>query len=123
MIGTILVTGGTGKTGRGVVRGLRALGLPVRSAARTGGNARFEWTEPSTYDNLLRGVAGVYLLAPPLEPDPSSETSAVARGYPLPFFSDGSSTMWRSRSIARSHPAEMPSRKARASPSRCGSSA
>jgi len=71
MSGAILVTGATGKTGSGVVRGLRALGIPLRSAGRTGADVRFEWTDPSTYDEALRGVSGVYLVAPPLESDPS----------------------------------------------------
>lgn len=62
----ILVTGGTGKTGRAVVDGLRRRGVPHRIAARTpaAGTVRFDWMDETTHDAALAGVDGVYLVAP-----------------------------------------------------------
>jgi uncharacterized protein YbjT (DUF2867 family) len=57
---TILVTGGTGKTGRRIVERLRALGRPVRVAARSTQPA-FDWHDADTWDAALDGVAAVYL--------------------------------------------------------------
>ncbi|MFF8811433.1 NAD(P)H-binding protein [Streptomyces pactum] len=57
----ILVTGATGKSGRRVVRRLRAAGLPVRAAAR-GGEHVFDWTDRGTWDAALEGVGAVYLV-------------------------------------------------------------
>ncbi|AQZ61469.1 unnamed protein product [[Actinomadura] parvosata subsp. kistnae] len=57
----ILVTGATGKTGRRVVRRLRAQGLPVRAAAR-GGEHAFDWADPGTWDAALRGVRAAYIV-------------------------------------------------------------
>lgn len=57
----ILVTGATGKSGRRVVRRLRARGLPVRAAARHGEHV-FDWTDPGTWDAALAGVRSVYLV-------------------------------------------------------------
>ncbi|GIJ49614.1 NmrA family protein [Virgisporangium aliadipatigenens] len=58
-----LVVGGTGKTGRAVVARLRALGVPVRSASRSG-ERRFDWADEATWAPVLDGIAGVYV-APP----------------------------------------------------------
>ncbi|NJP88513.1 NAD(P)H-binding protein [Nonomuraea sp. FMUSA5-5] len=57
----ILVTGATGKTGRRVVRRLRAQGLPVRAAAR-GGEHAFDWADSGTWDAALRGVRAAYIV-------------------------------------------------------------
>ncbi|WP_214415050.1 NAD(P)H-binding protein [Sphaerisporangium fuscum] len=57
----ILVTGATGKSGRRVVGRLRAKGLPVRAAARTG-EVVFDWTDQSTWDAALEGVRSVYIV-------------------------------------------------------------
>ncbi|MEV4926788.1 NmrA family NAD(P)-binding protein [Streptomyces roseoverticillatus] len=61
--GTVLVLGATGKTGRRVVRTLRAAGVTVRAASRSG-EVRFDWTEPATWDGALAGASAVYLIAP-----------------------------------------------------------
>lgn len=63
----ILVTGGTGKTGRRVVERLRAKGLMPRIATRSPGDAssvQFRWQDPSTFDGAFRGIEAVYLVAP-----------------------------------------------------------
>ncbi|MFE7740774.1 NAD(P)H-binding protein [Nocardia sp. NPDC057455] len=57
----ILVTGATGKSGRRVVARLRAEGLPVRAAARTGEHV-FDWSERGTWDAALEGVRSVYVV-------------------------------------------------------------
>lgn len=57
----ILVTGATGKSGRRVVSQLRAKGLPVRAAARSGEH-RFDWTDEATWDAALEGVRSVYIV-------------------------------------------------------------
>jgi uncharacterized protein YbjT (DUF2867 family) len=60
---TILVLGGTGKTGRRLVRGLREAGNAVRAASRSG-EARFDWEEQDTWAPALVGATAVYLMAP-----------------------------------------------------------
>ncbi|WP_436761104.1 NAD(P)H-binding protein [Streptosporangium sp. V21-05] len=59
----ILILGATGKTGRRVVRHLRATGERVRAASRSS-EVRFDWSEPATWENALRGAEAVYLVAP-----------------------------------------------------------
>lgn len=67
MIENILVTGGTGKTGRRVVERLRTQGLKPRVASRSPQGAdtvRFEWKDASTFEAAFRDVQAVYLVAP-----------------------------------------------------------
>ncbi|WP_238012264.1 NAD(P)H-binding protein [Dactylosporangium sp. AC04546] len=59
----LLVVGATGKTGRQVVARLRARGLAVRAASRTG-EQRFDWADERTWAAALDGVAGAYVAAP-----------------------------------------------------------
>ena len=59
-----LVLGGTGKTGARVAARLTGLGLPVRTAARHGGDTRFDWDDPATHRNAVEGADRVYLIAP-----------------------------------------------------------
>jgi uncharacterized protein YbjT (DUF2867 family) len=68
--GTILVTGATGKTGAIVARRLRDLGATVRTAARSGADVHFDWSDPVTHDEALHDVARVYVVAPPAASDP-----------------------------------------------------
>ncbi len=63
MTTTTLVLGGTGKTGRHVVSGLRAAGHQVRAASRSG-EVRFDWTDESTWDAAVTGAEAVYLVFP-----------------------------------------------------------
>lgn len=83
---TILVTGGTGKTGRRVVQRLQARGLPVRVGSRAG-DPPFQWHEPSTWPQVLRNVEAAYVAYyPDLAMPGATETvrafarEAVARG-------------------------------------------
>jgi len=58
--GTVLVVGGTGKTGRRVVQRLQARGVPVRVGSRSG-ETRFDWKDASTWEAALRGVSAAYV--------------------------------------------------------------
>lgn len=66
-VGSVLLTVGTGKTGRRVAARLEALGVHVRAGSRSGAavaspstgpsaTARFDWTDPSTWAPALAGV-------------------------------------------------------------------
>jgi len=57
----ILVTGGSGKTGRRVASRLAARGRPVRIGHRSG-EPPFDWAEPATWAPALRGVQAAYLV-------------------------------------------------------------
>jgi ergot alkaloid biosynthesis protein len=80
----VLVTGGTGKTGRRVADQLTAAGRRVRIASRGGAQA-FDWLDPRTWDAALAGVSAVYLVPPPGAGDVSAAMialvqAAMARG-------------------------------------------
>jgi hypothetical protein len=63
---TVLVLGGTGKTGSRLVAKLAKPGLCVRTAARRSADAPFDWNNPTTYRSALEGVDRVYLMTPVL---------------------------------------------------------
>jgi uncharacterized protein YbjT (DUF2867 family) len=58
---TILITGGTGKTGRRVAEKLTARGEHVRIGSRNG-EPRFDWHDQSTWEPALAGVKAAYLV-------------------------------------------------------------
>jgi uncharacterized protein YbjT (DUF2867 family) len=58
--GTILVLGGTGKTGRRVAERLLARDLPVRIGSRSA-DPPFDWDDPATWAPALAGVRAVYV--------------------------------------------------------------
>lgn len=58
---TVVVTGATGRTGSRVARAAEAAGLTVRAASRATG---FDWGDPSTWADTLRGADAVYLAHP-----------------------------------------------------------
>ncbi|MFA3919166.1 ergot alkaloid biosynthesis protein [Ruegeria hyattellae] len=67
MTNTILVTGGTGKTGSRVVEQLKANGVVPRVGTRSpkrANDVRFDWKDPSTFADAFDGVRAVYLVAP-----------------------------------------------------------
>ncbi|WP_037064343.1 NAD(P)H-binding protein [Pseudonocardia acaciae] len=70
---TVLVTGGTGNTGRPLCALLRTRGARVRAASRHPDDAeavRFDWHDPATHGAALDGVDAVYLVPPLLNLDP-----------------------------------------------------
>ncbi|WP_390913853.1 ergot alkaloid biosynthesis protein [Pseudosulfitobacter sp. SM2401] len=64
---TILVTGGTGTTGRRVSAQLSARGLRYRVATRSPkaeNEIRFDWVDETTWAAALKGAPSIYLVAP-----------------------------------------------------------
>jgi uncharacterized protein YbjT (DUF2867 family) len=70
-----LVLGATGKTGSRVANRLLSRGVPVRTAARSGAGAHFDWDDPATYAPALDGVKRVYLLGPVMRTDFAGQVS------------------------------------------------
>ena len=67
MTKTILVTGGTGKTGRRVAEQLRSIWGVPRIATRNPHHethVRFDWSDASTFAEAFENVGAVYLVAP-----------------------------------------------------------
>ena len=57
---TILVIGGTGKTGRRVAERLKAQGVPARIGSRAG-EPPFDWDDRGTWEPALRGASAAYV--------------------------------------------------------------
>ncbi|KAB2339620.1 NAD(P)H-binding protein [Actinomadura rudentiformis] len=57
---TILVLGGTGKTGRRIIDRLTARGLDVRAGSRSS-DPPFDWADSSTWAPAMQGVDAVYI--------------------------------------------------------------
>ncbi|WP_290056495.1 NAD(P)H-binding protein [Amycolatopsis solani] len=71
----VLVTGGTGKIGRELVKLLRANGVPVRVGSRTPAAGdpdavRFDWDDLATHPAALAGQDRVFLVPPTQSADP-----------------------------------------------------
>ncbi|MFF3561577.1 NmrA family transcriptional regulator [Streptomyces sp. NPDC002574] len=75
--GTALVLGGTGKTGRHVVRALAAHGLAVRTASRSG-EPPFDWADRATWAPVLDGATVAYLAYHPDVGDPGAAATLGA---------------------------------------------
>ncbi len=74
---TILVTGGTGKTGRRIAHQLSAAGHKVRIGSRSG-EQPFDWNDPVTWKAALDGVDAAYVaFYPDLAFPGASETVAA----------------------------------------------
>jgi uncharacterized protein YbjT (DUF2867 family) len=56
----MLILGGTGKTGRRIVEGLRTRGVAVRVGSRSG-EPPFDWEDRSTWAPALEGARAVYI--------------------------------------------------------------
>jgi hypothetical protein len=61
--------------------------LPVRTAARSGADAHFDWDDPGTYAPALDGVKRVYLVGPVMRTDFADEwvAATVAGGVPAEY--------------------------------------
>ncbi len=73
---TILILGGTGKTGRRIASLLRESGAPVRTAARSGADIAFDWEDTATHAAALAGVRAIYLVPPGLRLDYGADVLA-----------------------------------------------
>jgi len=60
MQGTVLVVGGTGKTGRRVAERLEGRGIPVRNGSRSA-DPPFDWEDPTTWTPAVQGVESAYV--------------------------------------------------------------
>ncbi|MFE1249576.1 NmrA family NAD(P)-binding protein [Streptomyces sp. NPDC058735] len=58
---SVVVTGASGRTGSRVARAARAAGLSVRAVSRATG---FDWWDPATWADTLRGADAAYLAVP-----------------------------------------------------------
>ncbi len=58
--GLVLVLGATGKTGRRVVQGLEARGVPTRLGSRSA-IPSFDWNNEANWDDTLAGVESAYI--------------------------------------------------------------
>ena len=81
----VLVTGGTGMTGRRITRLLAQRGVDHRIGSRSGHSEshtpRFDWHSPGTWDGVLEGVDAVYLCYhPDLAFPGAAETVAAFAG-------------------------------------------
>ncbi|MBA6437939.1 NmrA family transcriptional regulator [Streptomyces sp. GMR22] len=74
---TVLVLGGTGKTGRRVADRLRRAGHPVRIGSRSG-ETPFDWADPRTWEPALDGAAAAYLAYYPDVCDPGAAATLRA---------------------------------------------
>ncbi|MER5883392.1 NAD(P)H-binding protein [Streptomyces sp. NPDC001941] len=74
----VLLTGATGTTGSRTAAPLAAAGHRVRAASRRAAPVpgadpvRFDWYDPATHDDALRGTDRVYLVPPVGDPDPAA---------------------------------------------------
>ena len=77
-VGTTLVIGASGTTGRRVVARLVATGHGAKAASRHAtpvpgaAPVRFDWHDPSTHADALAGADRVYLIPPPADSDPAA---------------------------------------------------
>lgn len=62
--GPVFVTGGTGKTGRRVVKRLETLGVPVRIGSRSA-EVPFDWEQPDNWEAALQGASAMYVTYAP----------------------------------------------------------
>ncbi|RSS45804.1 NmrA family transcriptional regulator [Streptomyces sp. WAC05858] len=74
---TVLVLGGTGKTGRRVADRLIRAGHPVRIGSRSG-ETPFDWEDPRTWEPALDGAAAAYLAYYPDVCDPGAAATLRA---------------------------------------------
>lgn len=76
---SILIAGGTGKTGRRLAEQLRASGAEAHIASRHPGDGRyFDWHDRGTWGSALAGVTAAYLVPPPGD-SANAMTDFVAR--------------------------------------------
>lgn len=77
--GTVLVTSGTGRTGRRVVERLAARGVPVRVGSRRG-EIPFDWSDPAGCEAALSGARAAYIAYVPDLGAPAAPAAMTAFG-------------------------------------------
>lgn len=86
MTDTILVTGATGNLGRAVVQAVTRKGFRVKAASRHPETIplaenvealRMDYADPSTLAPALANVKGVFLIAPPMDPEAPAKLKPV----------------------------------------------
>lgn len=74
----VLVTGATGNTASPLIAQLAREGVQVTAASRNPphlpgvGRVQFDWHDEDTHEPALRGIDRMYLVPPPLDPDPAA---------------------------------------------------
>jgi uncharacterized protein YbjT (DUF2867 family) len=63
---TVLILGGTGRTGSRLARKLARRGVAARTASRRGADVRFDWDDPTTHADAVAGADRLYLVTPVL---------------------------------------------------------
>jgi uncharacterized protein YbjT (DUF2867 family) len=63
---TVLILGGTGRSGSLLAGKLADGGIATRTAARRGADVHFDWDNPATHTDALTGVDRLYLVTPVL---------------------------------------------------------
>jgi uncharacterized protein YbjT (DUF2867 family) len=63
---TVLILGGTGRTGSLLAEKLARRGVAARTASRRGADVRFDWDDTATHAEALAGVDRLYLVTPVL---------------------------------------------------------
>jgi uncharacterized protein YbjT (DUF2867 family) len=61
---TVLILGGSGRTGSLIAKQLTDRGVQTRTASRHGSDLHFDWDEPNTYAAALEKAGRVYLVTP-----------------------------------------------------------
>jgi uncharacterized protein YbjT (DUF2867 family) len=86
LMSTITVLGATGKTGRRVVDRLASAGHNVRAASRTPAGAtpqvhpvHFDWDDVATYDAVVDGADGLYVIPPAFVVNHVDAVTALAK--------------------------------------------
>jgi uncharacterized protein YbjT (DUF2867 family) len=59
---TVLILGGTGRTGSLLARKLARRGIAARTASRRGADVRFDWDDQATHAEALAGMDRLYLV-------------------------------------------------------------
>jgi len=77
--GLVLVTSGTGRTGRRVVERLTARGVPVRVGSRRS-EIPFDWSDPSGWEAALSGAEAAYVAYAPDLGAPGAAAAMTAFG-------------------------------------------
>lgn len=74
---TVLVLGGTGRSGSRIATALTAHGAVARTGSRNGSDVIFDWDDPRTYGPALDAAARLYLVPPTMRVRFADQVSAL----------------------------------------------